>query len=146
MQNPVNRFKQALREGRSQIGLWVHLANAYSTEICAGAGFDWLLLDGEHAPNDIRSMLTQLQAVAHSLEADLKRVAGTREILTTGAPGRMIRIEPDVARMATVRARSSAAGSAASPMVSLTASAPSGVTSVNVNSSGSPPRRSRTNQ
>ena len=64
MHNPVNRFKQALREGRPQIGLWVHLANAYSTEICAGAGFDWLLLDSEHAPNDLRSILAQLQAVA----------------------------------------------------------------------------------
>lgn len=64
MNTPINRFKQALREGRPQIGLWVHLANAYSTEICAGAGFDWLLLDSEHAPNDLRSMLAQLQAVA----------------------------------------------------------------------------------
>mgnify|MGYP003332099457 FL=1 len=64
MNTPINRFKQALREGRPQIGLWVHLANAYSTEICAGAGFDWLLLDSEHAPNDLRSILAQLQAVA----------------------------------------------------------------------------------
>jgi 4-hydroxy-2-oxoheptanedioate aldolase len=40
------------------------LASAYSTEICAGAGFDWLLLDGEHAPNDLQSILMQLQIVA----------------------------------------------------------------------------------
>lgn len=52
---------------------------------------------------DAEQGAAQLQAVAHSLEADLKRVAGTREILTTGAPGRMIRIEPDTARMATVQ-------------------------------------------
>jgi multidrug efflux pump subunit AcrB len=52
---------------------------------------------------DVEQGAAQLQAVAHSLEADLKRVAGTREILTTGAPGRMIRIEPDTARMATVQ-------------------------------------------
>ncbi|MBR7780794.1 efflux RND transporter permease subunit [Undibacterium luofuense] len=52
---------------------------------------------------DAEQGAAQLQAVAHSLEADLKRVAGTREILTTGAPGRMIRIEPDVARMANVQ-------------------------------------------
>ena len=64
MNTPINPFKKALREGRTQIGLWVHLASAYSTEICAGAGFDWLLLDSEHAPNDLRSMLAQLQAVA----------------------------------------------------------------------------------
>jgi 4-hydroxy-2-oxoheptanedioate aldolase len=61
---PVNRFKQGLREGRPQIGLWLGLANAYCAEICAGAGFDWLLLDGEHAPNDLRSLLEQLQAIA----------------------------------------------------------------------------------
>lgn len=64
MELPVNRFKQALREGRPQIGLWLGLANAYCAEICAGAGFDWLLLDGEHAPNDLRSLLAQLQAIA----------------------------------------------------------------------------------
>jgi 4-hydroxy-2-oxoheptanedioate aldolase len=59
-----NPFKAALREGRRQIGLWQALANAYTTEICAGAGFDWLLFDGEHAPNDIPSLLAQLQAAA----------------------------------------------------------------------------------
>lgn len=60
----VNPFKQALREGRRQIGLWQALANPYTAEICAGAGFDWLLFDGEHAPNDIPRLLAQLQAVA----------------------------------------------------------------------------------
>lgn len=64
MELPVNRFKQALREGQPQIGLWLGLADAYCAEICAGAGFDWLLLDGEHAPNDLRSLLAQLQSIA----------------------------------------------------------------------------------
>lgn len=64
MQTPVNTFKQALRDKQAQIGLWLSLSDAYSTEICAGAGFDWLLIDGEHAPNDVRSILAQLQAVA----------------------------------------------------------------------------------
>lgn len=57
-------FKQAINEGRSQIGLWQALASPYTAEICAGAGFDWLLIDGEHAPNDIPIILAQLQAVA----------------------------------------------------------------------------------
>jgi len=61
---PPNPFKQALREGRAQIGLWVGLADPYVAEALAGAGFDWLLIDGEHAPNDIRSTLAQLQAMA----------------------------------------------------------------------------------
>jgi 4-hydroxy-2-oxoheptanedioate aldolase len=64
MQLPVNTFKQAIRTGRAQIGLWIGLANPYSAELCAGAGFDWLLLDGEHAPNDLQTLLAQLQAVA----------------------------------------------------------------------------------
>lgn len=64
MDMPVNTFKQALKANRAQIGLWVAMADAYAAEMCAGAGFDWLLLDGEHAPNDVRSLLTQLQAVA----------------------------------------------------------------------------------
>ncbi|WP_337270540.1 4-hydroxy-2-oxoheptanedioate aldolase [Oryzifoliimicrobium ureilyticus] len=66
MPAPKNLFKQALKEGRPQIGLWQALASAYSVEICAGAGYDWLLLDGEHAPNDIPTLVTQLQAMRGS--------------------------------------------------------------------------------
>jgi len=64
MQLPSNSFKAALRAGRLQIGLWVGLANAYVTELLAGTGFDWLALDAEHGPNDPRTILTQLQAMA----------------------------------------------------------------------------------
>jgi len=64
MQTPVNPFKKALAEKRAQIGLWVGLADHYTTEICAGAGFDWLLLDGEHSPNDLRTLLQQAQVIA----------------------------------------------------------------------------------
>jgi 4-hydroxy-2-oxoheptanedioate aldolase len=61
IQNP---FKRELAAGRPQFGLWAALADPYVTEVLATAGFDWLLIDGEHAPNDIRSTLFQLQAVA----------------------------------------------------------------------------------
>ncbi len=64
MQTPINTFKQALRNRQAQVGLWVSLANSSSTEICAGAGFDWLLLDCEHAPNHLQSILAQLQTIA----------------------------------------------------------------------------------
>jgi 4-hydroxy-2-oxoheptanedioate aldolase len=64
MQTPLNPFKQALADKRAQIGLWLGLADSYCAEICAGAGFDWLLIDGEHAPNDLRSILQQAQAIA----------------------------------------------------------------------------------
>ena len=60
---PINPFKQALKDGKPQIGLWQSMASPYTAEICAGAGFDWLLFDGEHAPNDIPVLLAQLQAV-----------------------------------------------------------------------------------
>lgn len=59
-----NVFKQALRQKTPQIGLWLGLANSYSAELLAGAGFHWLLIDGEHAPNDLRTVLSQLQAIA----------------------------------------------------------------------------------
>jgi 4-hydroxy-2-oxoheptanedioate aldolase len=64
MQTPINPFKQALKDKRPQYGCWLGLASHYSTEICAGAGFDWLLIDGEHAPNDLRSILQQAQVIA----------------------------------------------------------------------------------
>lgn len=64
MKTPDNMFKQSLREGRQQIGLWLALADSYCAEVCATCGFDWLLIDGEHAPNDLRATLAGLQAVA----------------------------------------------------------------------------------
>jgi 4-hydroxy-2-oxoheptanedioate aldolase len=64
MQTPTNLFKLALQNKQAQIGLWLSLADSYAAEICAGAGFDWLLIDGEHAPNDLRSVLQQLQTIA----------------------------------------------------------------------------------
>lgn len=64
MRTPDNRFKRRLAQDEPQFGLWLGIADAYATEIVAGAGFDWLVVDGEHAPNDLRSILGQLQAIA----------------------------------------------------------------------------------
>ena len=64
MQLPRNAFKHALAAGQQQIGLWVSLPGAYAAEVGAGAGYDWLLLDTEHSPNDVTGVLDQLQAVA----------------------------------------------------------------------------------
>ena len=64
MQTPINQFKQALHNHQPQIGLWMGLGNAVTTDICAGAGFDWLVIDGEHGPNDLTTLLAQLQTVA----------------------------------------------------------------------------------
>jgi len=64
MELPQNGFKRALKAGRAQIGLWSSLSSSYTVEVIAGAGFDWILLDMEHSPNDLESALAQLQAAA----------------------------------------------------------------------------------
>lgn len=64
MNTPVNPFKAGLQAGSAQYGLWLGFADAYVAEACATCGFDWLLVDGEHAPNDLRSILSALQAIA----------------------------------------------------------------------------------
>lgn len=66
MPAPKNTFKQALRDGKVQVGLWQALASPYTAELCAGAGYDWLLLDAEHAPNDVPLLVAQLQAIKGS--------------------------------------------------------------------------------
>jgi 4-hydroxy-2-oxoheptanedioate aldolase len=64
MPAPHNPFKAALAAGQMQFGCWVGLADTFSAEIMAQAGFDWLVVDGEHGPNDLRSLLRQLQVIA----------------------------------------------------------------------------------
>jgi len=64
MELPANHFKRALKAGKRQIGLWCSLSHHYATELVAGSGFDWILLDTEHSPNDLESVLRQLQAAA----------------------------------------------------------------------------------
>lgn len=63
MPAPLNRFKAALAKGEKLYGCWAAFADAYATEVLATAGFDWLVIDGEHAPNDLPSIMRQLQVV-----------------------------------------------------------------------------------
>ena len=58
-----NKFKAAIKEKKLQIGLWQSLCNSIGAEICSDSGFDWLLLDTEHSPNEIPDLLSQLQAM-----------------------------------------------------------------------------------
>jgi len=60
---PANRFKRAIAAQKSQIGFWCSLASNVSVEIIAGSGFDWLLLDTEHSPNELPQVFSQLQAM-----------------------------------------------------------------------------------
>ena len=64
MKLPDNTFKHALAEGRRQLGAFLALGDAHSAELMACAGFDWLLIDCEHGPNELPSILAQLQALA----------------------------------------------------------------------------------
>lgn len=64
MELPRNRFKQGLESGNTQYGLWLGIPDNTVAEIAAGAGFDWLLIDHEHGPFDLRSVMSHLQAAA----------------------------------------------------------------------------------
>ena len=64
MPAPTNRFKANLTSANPQLGLWLALANGYTTEIAATVGFDWLLIDGEHAPNDLGTINEQLSVLS----------------------------------------------------------------------------------
>ena len=74
MPAPVNTFKQRLKAGDRLIGCWMTLADIYSAEILGTAGFDWIVVDGEHSPNDIRSMRDQLIALEASDSHPVVRV------------------------------------------------------------------------
>lgn len=63
MAAPENIFKSALKRGERLYGCWAGFGDPYATEVLATAGFDWLVIDGEHAPNDLRSMMHQLQVL-----------------------------------------------------------------------------------
>ncbi|CAN7282344.1 4-hydroxy-2-oxoheptanedioate aldolase [Pararhizobium sp. LjRoot238] len=85
-----NTFKAAISEDRFQLGLWVALASPYAAEVVSGSGYDWLLIDGEHGPNDVPLLSAQVQAVARSGSHPIVRlpVGETwmiKQILDTGA-------------------------------------------------------------
>ena len=76
-----NRFKQAMRERRLQIGLWSSLCSNIGAEIVADAGFDWILLDTEHSPNELPGLLSQLQAIGTDRTTPVVRAAWNDAVL-----------------------------------------------------------------
>ncbi|TAJ74208.1 MAG: 2-keto-3-deoxy-L-rhamnonate aldolase [Sphingobium sp.] len=76
-----NAFKHALAEGRQQIGLWLGLGDVNVAELCAHAGFDWLAIDGEHGPNDLRSILSQLRAIQGSKASAVVRLPSDDRVM-----------------------------------------------------------------
>lgn len=73
MPAPRNKLKAALKAGQLQTGLWLSLANSYSAELLGDAGFSWLLIDGEHSPNDLQTIMQQLQVLRFSESSVLVR-------------------------------------------------------------------------
>jgi 4-hydroxy-2-oxoheptanedioate aldolase len=78
---PRNAFKQALSCCERQVGLWCSMASPVSAEILAGAGFNWIVIDGEHAPNDITTLLPQLQAMRGGTAEPVFRVPWNEPVI-----------------------------------------------------------------
>jgi 4-hydroxy-2-oxoheptanedioate aldolase len=100
MEMPVNALKRSLRAGRAQIGLWSSLSSHISVEVLAGSGFDWLLLDTEHSPNDLPMLHTQLMAMVGGSASAIVRPAWNdpvliKRILDLGAQSLLIPMVQD---------------------------------------------------
>jgi 4-hydroxy-2-oxoheptanedioate aldolase len=80
-----NAFKHALAAGKLQIGLWASLCSNISAEIISDSGFDWILLDTEHSPNEIPGLVSQLQAVARGTATPIIRPAWNDAVLAKRA-------------------------------------------------------------
>src|SRR5450631_2299320 len=92
---PRNAFKHALAAGKLQIGLWSSLCSNIGAEIIADSGFDWILLDTEHSPNELPGLLSQLQAIGREQATPVIRAAWNdtvliKRILDIGAPAVLI--------------------------------------------------------
>lgn len=104
---PENPFLKAIRAGEQQIGLWMSLSNPFAAEIIAGAGFDWVLIDMEHSPNDLSTVMAQLQVFAAYPTTPLVRPdwndpVKVKRLLDIGAQGLLFPMvqSPDEARAA----------------------------------------------
>jgi len=75
MEMPLNRFKRRLFDPGTQFGIWCSLADPVATEVSASAGFDFLTIDAEHGPNDLRTVLGQLQAATAYSTSVIVRVS-----------------------------------------------------------------------
>lgn len=95
MNTPHNPFKAALKEGKLQLGFWLGLCNPLSAELLGHTGYDWLLVDGEHAPNTMPSILAQLQAIGNTQSHAVVRLvddnpSSIKQVLDIGAQSLLI--------------------------------------------------------
>ncbi len=75
-----NGFRRDLLAGKKLIGCWSSLSNAITTEVLGVAGFDWILLDGEHSPNDVVTFIPQLMALKDSASAPVVRPSSNNTV------------------------------------------------------------------
>ena len=75
-----NAFRRDLLAGKMLIGCWSSLSNAITTEVLGVAGFDWILLDGEHSPNDVGTFIPQLMALKDSASAPVVRPSSNNTV------------------------------------------------------------------
>lgn len=92
MKFPNNPFTRAIAAGQSQIGLWINLCSPLAADVIAPAGYDWVVLDMEHTPNDYHTLLSQLQSFESSPTVPLVRPEWNdpviiKRLLDMGAPG-----------------------------------------------------------
>lgn len=78
---PTNEFKQAISKGEKQIGLWLSLTSNIVTEMIGAIGYDWLVLDAEHAPNDLATLVPQLQGLRGSRSEPVVRTPWNDPVL-----------------------------------------------------------------
>jgi 4-hydroxy-2-oxoheptanedioate aldolase len=81
MELAVNNFKRALKAGKPQIGIWSSLCSHISAEVLADAGFDWVLLDTEHSPNELPMVQNQLDAMLMGTTEPIVRPAWNDVVL-----------------------------------------------------------------
>ncbi len=81
MDMPVNRLKRALAAGETQIGLWSSLCSPIVAEALAYSGYDWLLIDSEHAPNELPNVMAMMQAMAPGTASPVVRPAWNDAVL-----------------------------------------------------------------
>lgn len=81
MDNARNAFKHALKAGKLQIGLWSSLCSNIAAELIADSGFDWILLDTEHSPNEVPALMAQMQAMVRGTATPIVRVAWNDAVL-----------------------------------------------------------------
>ena len=95
MPAPQNHLKRRLASGETLYGCWIGMADAYAAEMASTCGFDWLLIDGEHAPNDLRSTMAQLAVIEPSPSLPVVRLrdddpARIKQALDAGAQSLLI--------------------------------------------------------